>query len=215
MVDVDVLARTHNAYYQPLLLRELPPSCERALDVGCGAGDFAARLAARAAHVDAVDRSAVMVEQARARVPANVTCTEADILTHPLPAGGYDAITSISVLHHLPLEVVLPRLAAALRPGGVLVATALPRADLPRDLPLEALSVTANLARRGLLAALAATRLRPAEPPDDDLMPVADPELTLRQVRAQARAALGPDVVVRRLLLWRYLLVWRRPAGTP
>ena len=210
-MDVDVLATHHNTYYQPLLLRELPPSCERVLDVGCGAGEFAVRLAARAAYVDSLDRSPVMIERARARVPANVTCTEADVLTHPLPPEGYDAITSVSVLHHLPLPVVLPRLAAALRPGGVLVATALPRADLPRELPLEALAVTVNLGRRALLAGLTATGRRDPEAPDDGLMPVADPEVTVRQVRAQASAALGADVVVRRLLLWRYLLGWHKP----
>ena len=35
-------------------------------------------------------------------------------------------------------ETVLPRLAGALRPGGVLAAIALPRLDLPRELPAEA-----------------------------------------------------------------------------
>jgi 2-polyprenyl-3-methyl-5-hydroxy-6-metoxy-1,4-benzoquinol methylase len=47
----------HNAHYHGELLRRLPASIDRALDVGCGAGEFARLLAARARNVDAVDAS--------------------------------------------------------------------------------------------------------------------------------------------------------------
>ncbi|HWF30776.1 MAG TPA: methyltransferase domain-containing protein, partial [Mycobacterium sp.] len=50
----------------------LPPRCHRVLDVGCGAGSFATRLARRVEQVDAVDRSAAMIEVARQRTPDNV-----------------------------------------------------------------------------------------------------------------------------------------------
>jgi hypothetical protein len=46
-----------------------------------------------------------------------------------------------------------------------------------------------------------------AQPP----MPVKDPRLSLRQVRAQASAAL-PGSRVRWLVHWRYELTWRKPA---
>src|SRR4051794_28278302 len=105
----------------------------------------------------------------------------------------------------MPLDRALPLLAAALRPGGVLAATALPRTDLPRELPIEAAALARSLGRR------AAAALRPQAPADDDEpMPVLDPTLTTRQVRRAAEAAL-PGVRVRRLMMWRYLLVWRRP----
>jgi 2-polyprenyl-3-methyl-5-hydroxy-6-metoxy-1,4-benzoquinol methylase len=42
------LAWDHNSYYHERLLRALPARCGRVLDVGCGAGAFAARLAERA-----------------------------------------------------------------------------------------------------------------------------------------------------------------------
>ena len=204
----------HNSYYQPRLLRALPARCERVLDVGCGAGDFAIRLAERAGRVDAVDRSAAMIEAAREAVPANVTCLQGDVAEMTLPAGAYDAITSISALHQLSLPTVLPRLAQTLRPGGLLVAIALHRLDVPRDLPREAVTVLANISRRGILICLPAGRRHRREmyrrigagPP----MPIMDPELTIRQVRQQAERAL-PGATVRRLVLWRYELRWRKP----
>lgn len=58
------LAWDHNAYHHERLLRALPRRCERVLDVGCGTGEFAARLAARADRVDALDRSADIIGNA-------------------------------------------------------------------------------------------------------------------------------------------------------
>src|SRR6516165_5934064 len=127
----------HNAYYQRVLLNRLPRRCGRVLEIGCGAGAFAARLAGRAEHVDAVDKSAAMIDAARRRAPANVTCTLADVMELSLPTEHYDAIVSITALHHLPLDDALRHLAPALRPGGVLAAVVLARSDVPRDTPTE------------------------------------------------------------------------------
>lgn len=211
------LSWDHNAYYQRLLLRQLPRRCERVLDVGCGAGAFAARLAGRAARVDAVDRSAVMIEAARRRAPANVACIEADVMELPLPADHYDAIVSLTVLHHLPLGDVLRRLAPALRPGGVLAAVVLPRSDLPREAPVEVVAAAANRAFGAAFAALrsagAGGWYRP-DPTHEAMPKVLDPPLTTRQAREVAAAAL-PGARVRRLLFWRYLLLWRRPVDAP
>jgi len=168
----------HNAYYQRLLLKRLPEQCGRVLDVGCGAGAFAARLADHAEHVDAVDKSAPMIEAARRRAPANVSCIHADVLKLSLPADHYDAIVSIAALHHLPLDDALRHVAPALRPGGVLAAVVLPRSDSTHE-----------------------------------AMPkVVDPPLTTRQARDIAAATLVCGDV-RRLLFWRYLLLWQRPIG--
>ena len=113
-----VLDWDHNAYYQRLLLRQMPQPGQRVLDVGCGAGAFAARLAQQCEHVDALDRSPEMIREAKRRTPGNVNCVLADVLTDPLPGKDYDAIFSISALHHMLLQDTLPVLAAALRPGG-------------------------------------------------------------------------------------------------
>jgi ubiquinone/menaquinone biosynthesis C-methylase UbiE len=203
----------HNAYYHRLLLRHLPRPCNRVLDVGCGAGGFAVELAKRAGHVDALDRSPAMIEEAKRVSPPNVTCILADVLQEPLPDARYDAIVSITALHHAPLEEVLPRLARALRPGGVLAAVALPRHDLPHELPVE---LTAAIGHRLLGTAFATLRASGrgrwyAMEPSHSIMPVVlDPSLTTRQVRQQASVLL-PGAQVKRLVFWRYFLLWQKP----
>lgn len=205
-----VLAWDHNAAYQRLLLREVPRS-RTGPRLGCGAGDLAARLAARVRHVEALDSDPTMIALARRRVPPNVECVVADVMQHPLSPASYDAVVSMSALHHLPLAPALERLAAALRPGGVFAAVALPHVDLPRELPVEAAGAAWHvLAGLGLAVAPRRVGQRLRTDPEHDLMPTRDPVLTTRQVRAQAASVL-PGARVRRLLLWRYSLVWRRP----
>jgi 2-polyprenyl-3-methyl-5-hydroxy-6-metoxy-1,4-benzoquinol methylase len=80
--NMNALDWDHNAYYHRLLLRHLPRPCNRVLDVGCGAGAFTVELAKRAEHVDALDRSPAMIEEAKRVAPSNVTCIPS-FLIHP------------------------------------------------------------------------------------------------------------------------------------
>ena len=153
-----------------------------------------------------------MIALARERVPANVDVHIEDMTTVHLPAAHYDAVTSISALHHVELTQVLPRLAQTLRPGGLLLAVALPKIDLPRDLPIEALSAVGHrlLGAAFRLEQTVTGRRRYAHDPSVREMPMQDPVLTARQVREQAARVL-PNVRVRRLPFWRYELRWQRP----
>jgi trans-aconitate methyltransferase len=208
-----VLDWDHNAYYHRRLLRQLPQRCQRVLDIGCGVGSFATQLTRRSKQVDAVDRCAAMIEEAKRSTHDNVTCVLADVLVDALPSKEYDAIFSITALHHMPLQDALPVLADALRPGGVLAAVTLPRPDPRHELPVE---IVAAVGHRLLGAAFLAKRLLGsdsgfAKDPDHSSMPVVmDPPLTTREV-ADVAAALLPGVLVRRLLFWRYLLIWQKP----
>ncbi len=93
---------------------------------------------------------------------------------------------------------------------------ALPRGDLPQELPTE---FTATIGYRLFGAAFAILRARGrsrwyAKEPNHFIMPVAlDPSLTTRQVRLRASALL-PGVHVRRLIFWRYFLLWHKPIET-
>ena len=209
-----VLDWDHNAFYHRLLLGQLPPHCHRVLDVGCGAGLFAARLARHVDHVDAIDCSPAMIELASQRVPDNVNCILGDVRTHTLPDAGYDAIVSISALHHMDLETALQRFATLLRPGGVLAAVALPRTDIRHELAWELAAASGHRLLGAAFATVRAIGHRDwfAKDSSHATMPVmTDPELTVREVADRAGAVL-PGTRVRRLLFWRYLLRWQKPA---
>lgn len=203
---------SHNSWYHPLLLRQIPAGAQRVLDVGCGSGTLARRLADVVPHVDAFDASPVMIAEARKDAPPNLSLQLADAMTVDLPPESYDAVVSSMVLHHLPLEEALTRMAGWVRPGGTLIALALPGADLPRDVPITAAAGVAHHTM-GLVFAAArpltgAALFRHEE--SHDVMPMQDGTLNTREVRAAATAVL-PGVRVRQLLFWRYLLVWRKP----
>ena len=94
----------------------------RVLDVGCGTGRVTERLVelVPAGRVLALDASAEMVELARERLGdrAEVWCQDVLELQLDEPV---DAIVSTATLHWVPdHDLLWKRLAAALRPGGVL-----------------------------------------------------------------------------------------------
>jgi SAM-dependent methyltransferase len=202
----------HNAHYHEWLIRRLPAGCERALDVGCGAGALARRLASQVRTVDAVDRSEVMIERARATAGGSgVRWLLGDLLdeTLPLEAGAYDVVTAVSSLHHMPLRPALARLRTLVRPGGVLAVVGLYRAADISDYLIDGLAVPANL----LVGATRAARGRGGKPVNVDMPVVWPPETTLTEIR-DAAAELLPGARIRRLLFFRYGMVWTRPPAT-
>ncbi len=112
----------HNRHYHATLLREVPPRCGRALDVGCGDGVFARELASLTGHVDAIDSDAAVLHRTRdqSKAPANLSFILADFLSYPVAAEAYDFVAALASLHHLPLEPALAKMTRSLRPGGVL-----------------------------------------------------------------------------------------------
>jgi len=90
------------------------------LDVGAGAGTITAWLADRVGpdgHVTALDKDPEHITGG-----TNITIRKGDVRTVDLPEGQYDLIHARLVMLHLAeRELVLQRLIAALKPGGVLV----------------------------------------------------------------------------------------------
>jgi ubiquinone/menaquinone biosynthesis C-methylase UbiE len=198
----------HNFHYHGELLRQLPASMERALDVGCGAGEFARLLAGRAGMVDAVDASPAMIAAARASSPhcPNVNWIEGDVLSLALEPASYDAVTAIASLHHMPLDDALCRFAELVRSGGTVAILGLYRASAPADYALAATAMAAYPIVGVAKAALG----RRATP--HTAMPLRDTQTTLRAV-ADAASRQMPGAVIRRHLFFRYSLVWRRPGA--
>jgi SAM-dependent methyltransferase len=158
----------HNSQYHPFLLRQLPERPGEALEVGCGAGEFARLLAERCERVVAVDLSPRMIEAARARSKdhPNVEYLVADAASWAFPSERLDCVASIATLHHLPLSPMLAKMRDALKPGGTLLLLDLYRARTVADRVVGALAVPASkairLARIGYLAGQQAPELQKA-----------------------------------------------------
>ena len=112
----------------------LKPS-DRVLELGCGTGGTAIRLAPRVSHWTATDFSSEMIKIARAK-PAgdNVTFSVADALDS-LDNEPYDAICAFNVLHLVEdSPATLARIFTNLKPGGLLITKTWCFADLPLKL---------------------------------------------------------------------------------
>ena len=93
----------------------------RVLEVGCGPGELAARIARElSAEVTAVDISERMVELARGR---GVDARVGDVQELPFADGQFDCAVAAWMLYHVPdVDRALAELARVLKPGGRLVA---------------------------------------------------------------------------------------------
>ncbi|HEY9736934.1 MAG TPA: class I SAM-dependent methyltransferase, partial [Trichocoleus sp.] len=112
----------HNIHYHSFLLRQIPKRVHRALEVGCGLGLFARKLAERSEFVDALDvDSAVLAEASTINSATNISYLKADFLAAALPEENYDVVVSIASLHHMDLEASLEKMKLLLRPSGKLL----------------------------------------------------------------------------------------------
>lgn len=101
-----------------LIRRAVPVAGADLLDLGCGDGAMARRLAAAGARVTAVEVSTASI----APDPA-VTVIEGRAEALPLAGAGFDAVLMLKSLHHVPvaaMEAGLREVARVLRPGGLL-----------------------------------------------------------------------------------------------
>jgi ubiquinone/menaquinone biosynthesis C-methylase UbiE len=199
----------HNDYYHDFLLRQLPPHCTYALDIGCGTGAFSRLLASRSDRVLALDLSPQMVRIAgeHSEQYPNIDFQVADAMTWEFPAEQFDCMASIATLHHLPFEEMLSKMKGALKINGTLIILDLFQAEGLSDALTSTLAVPANIVLRlvktGRLREPREVRQAWAEHGRGESYP------TLSQVR-QVCASVLPGARVRKHLLWRYSIVWKK-----
>jgi hypothetical protein len=95
------------------------------LDVGCGEGELARRLALGGARVVGLDPLAVALERAPAAGPPSqaVRYVQGSADELPFPADSFDVVIFFNSLHHVPhesMDEALAEVARVLRGGGVL-----------------------------------------------------------------------------------------------
>nr|WP_221247411.1 class I SAM-dependent methyltransferase [Gordonia humi] len=176
----------------------VPAGARSALDVGTGDGLLAGELAQRVPEVTAIDIDRDVVSSARAEFDA-VDFVVGDVMS-PEFGGQFDLVASMAAVHHLgDPSAALRRLADLTSPGGTLVVVGLARPTGWSDYAMDAVGVVQHKWlswRRGLWEHSAPTVWPPAH--------------SYQQVRRSARLEL-PGVSWRRLPLFRYSLVGRKP----
>jgi SAM-dependent methyltransferase len=138
---------------QPFLLPLQESGVRTVLEVGCGTGNDAARLAHAGYSVVGIDLSGEAVEQARAKYGSVVTFLVADMAQRlPFVDGAFDAVMSNVAMHMFPDTVtrkVFLEVQRVVRPAGLFLfhvngiedrplrASRLPARELEPDFVLE------------------------------------------------------------------------------
>ena len=126
----------------------------RVLDVGCGGGLLSEALAQRGAEVTAIDLAPDLLQVAR--LHGLETGTRVDYRLSSVEAlageatGGFDAVTCMEMLEHVPDPAsVLSACAALLRPGGRLFVSTLNRTPAAFALAIVGAEYVARMLPRG------------------------------------------------------------------
>ena len=193
----------HNNHFHNYLLRQLPRKVSRALDIGCGLGFFAQKLAERSEFVEALDIDNVILEEASNLNSApNICYRQADFLEADLPEGSYDVIVSIASLHHMDAETALAKMKALLNSSGTLVILGLYRETTILDYLYSLISVFLNIVYLNWHPALTA-------PPTMKTAPILPAQLSIGEIKIVANTLI-PGFCLQRHLFWRYSLIWQK-----
>jgi SAM-dependent methyltransferase len=145
-----------------------------------------------------MDRAAISQARAGCGEEGRVRFVEGDVMTYPFPDDDFDLIAAVATLHHLQLRPALARFRKLLRPGGVLAVIGLYRGETLAD---RAFAATAFPVSWGLRLIRGYAEVG---------APVQDPTETLREIRSACNVLL-PGASLKRQLLFRYSLRWRKP----
>ena len=189
----------HNAAYLPWLVAIAAEHRGDVLDIGCGDGLLAQRLAPVSRSVTGIDPDAAAIERATARLASHhhVTVAQRDFEDYHPEAQRFDLITFVASLHHMDLRASLIKAREMLTPTGEIAVVGCSANKTVRDWVWSAMCVPA--ARFG--------SWRHSETRNIGVV-VTDPKEGLDDIRGTVDEVL-PGASVRRALYYRYLLRWR------
>ena len=192
---------------EEFLLRQVPPRAKTALDAGCGDGLLTRALASRGIRTLGIDVSPRMISLARRRAVEHslIEYRAADVMTCD-KLDPFDVVVSVSAVHHLPLQQVVPCLARAVAPGGTLLIQDVTTRPGLRGLPMNALAWAARRIDRLIgkpVPSQAIRTLYDAHGRDEKYLNENHVDSAYRDLLPGARVYLH--------LEWRYTVVWKRP----
>ena len=139
---------SHNEHFHGWILRNLPARRRAAVDVGCGMGVLAGKLAPHFAGVTGMDADEAMAAAASARLARDPAVTIRwcgfEEFASAADHGQADLITMVAVLHHLDPDDTLARIPGLLVAGGRLLVVGLARVNSLADLAVDLISAAVN-----------------------------------------------------------------------
>jgi 2-polyprenyl-3-methyl-5-hydroxy-6-metoxy-1,4-benzoquinol methylase len=217
--DFDEIARLSDIHsagadrYDSFLSSQIPLQAHSILDIGCGLGRLARKLARHDREVTGVDLSPEMIargSKAAERDPRlKFIC--GDFLERDFTAQQFDCVISAAALHHMPADVAVPRMVELLRPGGRLIIY-----DMRADMRLvERMRSTFALCQVASLRLLRTGHARNPRALREAWARHCAGETYLTIQEAEALAArLLPGARVFYHWLWSYTIVWDKPCET-
>ena len=189
----------HNTAYHPWLVAIAAEHRGDVLDIGCGDGLLAQRLAPVSRSVTGIDPDPVAIGRAAHRLASHrhVAVSEADFHGYHAGARRFDLITFVASLHHMGLRTSLVKARQLLTPTGEIAVVGISANKTVRDWVWSALCVPP--ARLGSWLHSETRNIG---------VVVTDPQEGLDEIRRTADEVL-PGASVRRALYYRYLLRWR------
>lgn len=193
----------HNTAYHPWLASIAREHGGDVLDVGCGDGLLAQRLAPVSRSITAIEPDPVTAARARDRLAGHgsVSVHETTLAEYESAEACFDLITFVATIHHMDLRASLLKARDLLRPSGEIAIVGLAANTTPWDWICSALCLPAVRIGSSLHHE---TR--------DIGVPVADARENLGEIRRVAHEVI-PGAHVRRALYYRYLLRWTRSVG--
>ena len=190
----------HNIHYHDLVLRAIPENCGLALDVGCGQGLLARKLIRKCQEVVAIEVDHETIARARGltATESKIRFVEGDVMLRPFGLHSFELITAVATLHHMPLLPALERFRDLLKPGGVLAVIGLYRPVGIWDYAWAAAALPVSWTLKFMRGKTGIEA------------PIQEPKQTLSEIRQACQTVL-PGSVVKRRLLFRYSLIWRKP----
>jgi len=188
----------HNTAYHPWLVGLAAKHRGDVLDVGCGDGLLAQRLAPVSRSVTGIEPDPKTADRALGRVDDldNVQISSTSFEEFDPGTRRFDLVTFVASLHHMDLRTTLARARDVLTPSGEIAVVGLSANESVWDWVWSACCVP---------VAAVGDRIHGGTP--DIGVVLADPRESLRTIRRMTAEVL-PGAVIRRKLYYRYLLRW-------
>lgn len=196
-----------NKHFYPYLLRYIPESNQRILDMGCGTGDFCLEIINKSPEVTGLDISSAMISVAKHKcsIKGNVNFLLGDYLQIEFPPEHFDCIISVAAVHHLNMPEFLIKAGKELKPNGRLIVLDLYKEESILDYALSflsfALSKLFNLFyNQSLIRTKEYNQLWKEHGQEDTY-------LSFTRISNHCNRYL-PGAYICRHLFWRYSLIW-------